>query len=70
MAVDNVVRREEDVPFKVGGVQFPTSSETTLNLQKPPQGFTLDHEIELDDDCYTGKDVTSDDCVDFDPPHA
>lgn len=31
---------------------------------------TLDHEIELDDECYTGKDAAATDCVDFDPPHA
>jgi hypothetical protein len=39
-------------------------------VRREDQG-TLDHEIELDDECYTGKDGTAaDDCVDFDPPHA
>jgi len=38
------------------------------NVVLAGEGFSLDHEIELDQECYMGKDMSFDDCVDFDPP--
>jgi hypothetical protein len=68
-----VIRREEDIPFTfgfggMGTVTVPKLIANTLNLHTPQEGrFALDHDIELDDNCYTGKDGNYDECVDFDP---
>jgi hypothetical protein len=75
IAVGNVIRREEDIPFTfgfggMGTVTVPKLIANALNLHTPQEGrFALDHDIELDDNCYTGKDGNYDECVDFDPPH-
>ncbi|CAB9503261.1 expressed unknown protein [Seminavis robusta] len=61
-AVGNVVESEK---VKLMGVEVPDFISRAFNLRTPSGGPSLP--MDLDDECYLGKDGDAEDCVDFDP---
>eukprot|EP01083_Nonionella_stella_P092540 259104_1 len=78
LEVGHIVRRQ---PYTiglgdVGTIMPPSFLQEAFNLYKPEHEFELpvegmdEHYYTLvHDECYLGKDLTSHDCVDFDPLH-
>ena len=76
LKVGHIVRRQ---PYtvglgNVGSVTFPGPIQESLHLYKPESNFQLPEFDEqyftlIHDECYLGKDLTAENCVDFDPLH-
>jgi hypothetical protein len=69
VAVGNVVRRPEDRPFSLGSVQVPDFLKKIFNLTNKEAVAEFDDLMNIDDECYLGKNGDAEDCVDFDPLH-
>jgi hypothetical protein len=63
VAVGNVVETEH---VKFMGVEVPLFISRAFNMRSPTTGGALP--MDLDDECYLGKNGDAEDCVDFDPP--
>jgi hypothetical protein len=66
MAVGNVVRSDEPAPSLI-----PKFLQNIFNKDEDSSSIKRANPtvMNMDDECYMGKDGDADDCVDFDPPH-